>query len=136
MKEWITLSTNPTDLPGTSVRVMTLPEAPLPSPFAMQRDNATAVQALIDRTKLPAPSMVPEPDVVRVMLADIDDMALWLAELGGRVSSYPTPGVRAWRLQTSLPATRVRAAVAIEVYALATSTQDILPALRSAAAAA
>lgn len=29
MKEWITLSTNPTGLPGSSVRVMTLPEAPL-----------------------------------------------------------------------------------------------------------
>lgn len=30
MKEWITLSTNPIDLPGSSVRVMTLPEALLP----------------------------------------------------------------------------------------------------------
>lgn len=37
MKEWITLS-KPTDLPGESVRVMTLPEAPLP--------DAKPVQAL------------------------------------------------------------------------------------------
>lgn len=130
------MSTNPTGLPGSSVRVMTLPEAPLPSPYAMQRDNRDAVQVLIDRTGLPAPTLVPEPRVVHVMLADIDDMAPWFAELGGRVSHYPTPGVRAWLLRTELPATRRRSAVPIEVHALASLSQDVLPSLRDAAGVA
>lgn len=110
-------------------------QTPIPlqqAPFSRIRDNSDAVQVLLDRTGLPAPTLVPEPDVVRVMLADIDDMAPWLAELGGEVSFYPTPGVRAWLLRTELPATRSRGAVPIEVHALASLTQDILPTLRDA----
>lgn len=101
----------------------------------MTRDNGDAVQTLIDRTGLPAPTLVAQADAVHVMLADVDDMAPWLAELGGRVSKYPTPGVRAWLLVTELAATRSRGAVRIEVHALAALGQDILPSLQSAVSA-
>ena len=127
----------PTDLPGESVRVMTLPEAPLPSPFARQRDNATAVQALIDRTKLPAPTVVAQPDAVHVVLADVDDLAVWRAELDGRVRADETPWQTVeWTLFAQLEATSRRGAVLIVVHALAVSGQDVLPSLRNAAGVA
>ncbi|MFF7837627.1 hypothetical protein ACFZC6_02140 [Streptomyces ossamyceticus] len=127
----------PTDLPGESVRVMTLPEAPLPSPFARQRDNATAVQALIDRTGLPAPTVVAQPDAVHVVLADVDDLALWRAELDGRVRADETPWRTVeWTLFAQMSATRRRGAVLVMVHALAVPGQDVLPSLRDAAGVA
>jgi hypothetical protein len=115
---------------------MTLPEAPLPSPFAMQRDNGDAVQVLIDRSGLPAPTLVPQAEAVHVILADIDDMAPWLAELGGRVTVDGTPGCRTWTLHAELAATRRRGAVPVQVHALAVLGQDVLPSLRDAAGVA
>lgn len=129
--------TNPTGLPGESVRVMTLPEAPLASPYGMQRDNATAVQALIDRTGLPAPTVVARPDMVHVVLADVDDLALWRAELDGRVRADVTPWQTVeWTLFAQLAATRRRGVVLVVVHALAVSGQDVLPSLRVAAGVA
>lgn len=128
---------NPTDLPGTSVRVMTLPEAPLPSPYGRQRDNARAVQALIDRTALPAPTVVAQPDAVHVVLADVDDLDQWRAELDGRVRADETPWQTVeWTLFAQLPATRRRGVVLVVVHALAVSGQDVLPSLRDAAGVA
>lgn len=113
-----------------------LHEAPL-SPYARTRDNGMAVQALIDRTGLPAPTLVPQADVVHVVLADIDDMAPWLAELDGWVGVSPEQGgVRTWTLHTGLEATRHRGAVQVWVHALAVPGQDVLPALREAAGVA
>lgn len=128
---------NPTDLPGTSVRVMTLPEAPLPSPYGRQRDNATAVQALIDRTCLPAPTVVAQPDMVHVVLADVDDLDLWRSELDGRVRADVTPWRTVeWTLFAQLPATSRRGVVLVVVHALAVPGQDVLPSLRDAAGVA
>ncbi|MGW4670144.1 hypothetical protein [Streptomyces sp. NPDC004324] len=121
--------------PSTTPTVLPLSEAPLPSPFARIRDNGDAVQVLIDRTGLPAPTLIAQPDVVHVMLADIDDMAPWLAELGGRVVVDGAPGCQAWTLVTELERTRRRAAVTVQVHALTVAGQDVLPALRSAVAA-
>lgn len=136
MKEWITL-TNPTDLPRASVRVMALPEAPLPSPYGMQRDNATAVQTLIDRTSLPAPTVIAQPDAVHVVLADVDDLDLWRAELDGRVRADVTPWRTVeWTLFAQLPATSRRGVVLIVVHALTVLGQDVLPSLRDAAGVA
>ncbi|MFI5473125.1 hypothetical protein ACIA6D_23160 [Streptomyces cacaoi] len=127
------MSTNPSDFPGASVLVMTLPEAPRPSEYELTRGNGDAVQVLVDRTGLPAPTLVPQADVVHVILADVDDMAPWLAELDGRVTVDATRGVRSWTLHTELVATRRRGAVPIQVHALAVLGQSVLPSLRDAA---
>lgn len=130
------MSTNPSDFPGASVLVMTLSEAPRPSEYELTRGNGDAVQVLIDRTGLPAPTLVPQADVVHVILADVDDMAPWLAELDGRVTVDATRGVRSWTLHTELRATRRRGAVPIQVHALAVLGQSVLPSLRDAAGVA
>lgn len=130
------MSTNPIDLPGRSFPVMTLAEAPRRSEYELIRDNGDAVQVLIDRTGLPAPTLVPQADAVHVILADIDDMAPWLAELDGRVSVDSAPGVRRWTLHTELAATRRRSAVPVRVHALAVAGQSVLPSLRNAAGVA
>ena len=113
-----------------------LHEAP-PSQYALARNNGHAVQVLIDRTGLPAPTLVPQADVVHVLLADVDDMAPWLAELDGWVGvGVEQAGVRTWTLHTELAATRRRGAVQVWVHALAVFGQDVLPSLREAAGVA
>lgn len=111
-----------------------LHEAPLSS-YGKLRDNGDAVQVLIDRTGLPAPTLVPQADMVHVILADVDDLAPWVAELGGIVGAGETPaGLIEWTLRTELTATRRRGAVPIRVHALAVREQDVLPSLRAAVA--
>jgi len=121
--------------PSTGPTVLPLHQTPAVSAFARTRDNSDAVQVLIDRTGLPAPTMVSQPEVVHVMLADVDDMAPWLAELDGHVDVTGGPTVWTWTLRTELAATRRRAAVPVEVHALTVAGQEILPSLRSAVAA-
>lgn len=123
--------------PGAShLAVLPPHETPLPSVYELTRGNGDAVQVLVDRTGLPAPTLVPQSDRVHVMLADIDDMAPWLAELGGRVQLGETAAAMVeWTLYTELTATRRRAAVRIEVHALAVDGQAVLPSLREAVAA-
>ena len=131
------MTTSPIEMPGRPTHVVPLAKAPLPSPFALQRDNATAVQALIDRTGLPAPTVVAQPDAVHVVLADVDDLALWRAELDGRVRADETPWHSVeWTLFAELTATRRRGAVLVVVHALAVAGQDVLPSLRDAAGVA
>ncbi|MEV5957235.1 hypothetical protein AB0M11_26300 [Streptomyces sp. NPDC051987] len=93
------------------------------------------MQVLIDRTGLPAPTLVSLPDAVHVILADIDDMMPWLAELGGRVVVDGTPGCRTWTLLTELEKTSRRGAVPVQVHALTVVGQAVLPSLREAVAA-
>jgi hypothetical protein len=111
-------------------------EVQTPVPLCTRvRDNGIAVQALIDRTGLPSPTVVPLVDVVHVMLADVDDLLPWRAELGGTVGAALTPaGLVEWTLRAVLVATRRRGAVQIQVHALAVSGQDVLPSLREAVA--
>lgn len=94
---------NPTDLPGRSVLVMTLPEAPLPDAAKdralAQNRNAFTLDCLIDRTGLPAPVRIPRPESVHVMVADVDDLGEWLRLLGGEVHVSPEfEGVELWTL--------------------------------------
>ena len=131
------MTTSPIEMPGRPTHVVPLAKAPLPSPYGMQRDNATAVQALIDRTGLPAPTMVPQADAVHVVLADVDDLALWRAELDGRVRADATAWQTVeWTLFVQLPATSRRGVVLVVVHALAVPGQDVLPSLRNAAGVA
>ncbi|MFC7983869.1 hypothetical protein [Streptomyces sp. NPDC057336] len=97
--------TNPTDLPGRSIPVMTLPAAPLPDAVKAralaQNRNAFTVDCLIDRTGLPAPVRIPRPDSVHVMVSDVDDLGEWLRELGGEIHVSPEfEGVELWTLHT------------------------------------
>lgn len=97
------MSMNPTDLPGHSISVMTLAEAPLPDAemfrVVEQNRNAFTVDVLIDGTGLPAPVRVPRPDSVHVMVADVDDLGEWLRVLGGEIHVSPEfEGVELWTL--------------------------------------
>jgi hypothetical protein len=97
--------TNPTDLPGPSTLVLTLPEAPLPdvtmARVIAQQSNARAVDLLLNYTNLPAPVRIPRPESVHVMVADVDDLGEWLRELGGDIHVSPEfEGVELWTLHT------------------------------------
>ena len=103
------MSIDPTGLPGSSVVVMTLPKAPLPDAekarvLALNR-NAFTVDCLIDRTGLPGPVRIPRPEWVHVMVADVDDLGMWLRELGGEIHVSPEfEGVELWTLHTATEA--------------------------------
>jgi hypothetical protein len=106
LKEWITLSINPTGLPGASVLVMTLPEAPLPDAekarALAQNRNAFTVDCLVDASNLPAPVRIPRAESVHVMVADVDDLGEWLRALGGEIHVSPEfEGVELWTLHAS-----------------------------------
>lgn len=97
---------NPTPLPGPSTLVLTLPEAPLPDAVKAaalaQNRNAFTVDCLLDRTGLPAPTRVPFPDMVRVMVSDVDDLGEWLRLLGGEIHVSPVfEGFESWVLHTA-----------------------------------
>lgn len=97
---------NPTDLPGPSVTVMTLPEAPLPDAVKAralaQNRNAFTVDCLVDSECLPAPVRIPRAESVHVMVADVDDLGEWLRSLGGEIHVSPEfEGVELWTLHTS-----------------------------------
>ncbi|MFJ5967946.1 hypothetical protein [Streptomyces sp. NPDC093060] len=96
---------NPTDLPGPSTLVLTLPEAPLPDAtmarVIAQQNNAREVDYLLDYTSLPAPVRIPRPESVHVMVADVDDLGEWLRVLGGEIHVSPEfEGVELWTLHT------------------------------------
>lgn len=99
------MSASPIELPGPSVSVLTLPEAPLPDAVKAaalaQNRNAFTVDCLLDCTGLPAPVRIPRPDPVHVMVADVDDLGEWLRLLGGEVHRSPAfEGVELWTLHT------------------------------------
>ena len=98
--------TNPTDLPGRSIPVLTLPKAPLPNAemarALAQQKNALTVDYLIDGTGLPAPVRIPRAESVHVMCADVDDLGEWLRALGGEIHVSPEfEGVELWTLHAS-----------------------------------
>jgi hypothetical protein len=93
-------------MPGRSVLVLTLPEAPLPNAekarALAQNRNAFTVDCLIDRTGLPAPVRIPRPGWVHVMVVDVDDLGEWLRKLGGEIHVSPAfEGVELWTLHTA-----------------------------------
>ncbi|NUP73205.1 MAG: hypothetical protein HOQ07_00915 [Sinomonas sp.] len=98
------MSTNPTDLPGPSVPILTLAEAPLPSVYALESDNRIAVESMLNYLPLPAPTIIARQDAVYVMVADLDDLGEWLRERGGRIHrSSAADGLELWTLLTSTP---------------------------------
>jgi hypothetical protein len=97
------VSASPIEMPGRSFSVLTLAEAPLPAVETAralaQQQNARTVDSLIDRTGLPHPVVIPRPESVHVMVADVDDLGEWLKKLGGQIHRSPAfEGVELWTL--------------------------------------
>ncbi|MEV4438203.1 hypothetical protein AB0K09_04160 [Streptomyces sp. NPDC049577] len=75
------------------------------SALMVQRDNAIAVDVLRDYTDLPAPTIVPRPYGVHVIVADIEELGDWLIERGGEIRISPQyDDVEVWTLHTATPA--------------------------------
>ncbi|WP_424891861.1 hypothetical protein [Streptomyces sp. XH2] len=88
---------------------------PLPS-WVQGRDNANAVQVMLDYLALPAPTLIGREDAVYVTVADIDDLGLWLAKRGGEIHISPAfEGIEMWTLHTYTPVRGDGSRVAIRV---------------------
>jgi hypothetical protein len=71
------------------------------SEYGLISDNRLAVEVLLDYTGLPAPTLIPRPDAVFVVVADVDDLEKWLDALGGRIHiSSAADGLELWTLLT------------------------------------
>jgi hypothetical protein len=104
-----------------------------PSTYAITSDNRLAVQTLIDNMALPAPTMVARPDAVHVTLADVDDLARWMYELGGEIRrGIEISGASLWTLHTETPVRLSGSTVRILVHVPVVSGEDILAELRTA----
>lgn len=99
----------PTDLPGESVRVMTLPAALAVVPeltfaerIAARERNENDYEVTVNILGLPSAEHVVDADAVRVTSADIGVLAAWLEEKGGTVTKLDTDlGVTVWTLATN-----------------------------------
>ena len=71
------------------------------SEYGLISDNRLAVGTLLDYTNLPAPTLIPRPDAVFVVVADLDDLEKWLDALGGRIHRASAgDGLELWTLLT------------------------------------
>jgi len=97
------------------------------------RDNAFAVNVLIDSTALPAPTLVPRQSEVFVAVANIDDLGEWLMALGGEVHVSPEfQGLQIWTLHTSTPKRSNGTSVPIRVSVAVVSDEAVLDYVRAA----
>lgn len=96
---------NPTDLPGRSVLVMTLPKAQLTFAEAQvaRRRNEVAYETTVAMQELPEAHVAWEalPDRVLVSATQMDVLAEWLFVMGGHISTTVLPwGQTVWTLHT------------------------------------
>jgi hypothetical protein len=96
---------NPTDLPGRSVLVMTLPKARLTFTEAQvaRRRNEVAYETTVTEKELPQTHVAWEalPDRVLVTATDMNVLADWLFVMGGPVTTTVLPwGQTVWTLHT------------------------------------
>lgn len=99
------MSTNPIDLPGRSVLVMTLPEARLTFAEAQtaRRRNEVAYETTVTEKELPEAHVAWEalPDRVLVASTQMDVLAEWLFVMGGQITTTVLPwGQTVWSLHT------------------------------------
>ena len=99
------MSTNPTDLPGRSVLVMTLPKASMTFAEAQvaRRRNETGYETTVTERGLPEAHVAWEalPDRVLVSATRMDVLAKWLFVQGGYITTTPLPwGQTVWTLHT------------------------------------
>lgn len=106
-------------------------EPPPPDTYAITSDNRLAVEALLNNIALPAPTLVARPNAVHVTLADVDDLARWMYELGGEVRrGVEISGASLWTLHTETPVRLNGTTVRILVHVPVVSGEDVLAELR------
>lgn len=99
------MSASPIEMPGRSVLVLTLPEAPL-SPVESARArcrNEVAYETTVNVQGLPSEHVAWEamPDKVLVTAANLDVLADWLFVMHGYVTTTVLPwGQTVWTLHT------------------------------------
>lgn len=84
--------------------------------YEQTSDNRIAVESMLDYLPLPAPTMIPRADAVFVSVSDVDDLGVWLRELGGRIHrTSAADGLELWTLLTETPPSRARGRVSVRV---------------------
>ncbi|MFF5670319.1 hypothetical protein ACFY8S_09305 [Streptomyces hygroscopicus] len=107
-----------------------------PATLAATSDNRLAVVSLIDRTGLPAPTLVPRPDAVHIVVTDPDDLGEWLDALGGEIHiSAPFEGVETWTLHTKTEPRADGTAVALRVSVAVVAGELVMDYIRAAVTA-
>lgn len=103
--------------------------------MAQTSDNRIAVESFLDYTPLPAPTMISRADAVFVTVADIDDLGLWLRELGGKIHrTSAADGLELWTLLTLTPPSRRRGRVAVRVSVPVPMGESVMDYIRAAVA--
>lgn len=99
------MSSNPIEMPGRSVLVMTLPKAQLTSTEAQvaRRRNEVAYETTVTEKELPEAHVAWEalPDRVLVSATQMDVLAEWLFVMNGPITMTVLPwGQTVWTLHT------------------------------------
>lgn len=104
-----------------------------PTSLGTTSDNRLTVVSLIDRTGLPAPTLVPRPDAVHIVVSDPDDLSEWLAALGGEIHiSAPFEGVETWTLHSRTEPRADGTAVAVRVSVAVVAGELVMDHIRDA----
>ena len=104
--------------------------------MAQTSDNRIAVESLLDYTPLPAPVLIARPDAVFVTVADVDDLGVWLRELGGKIHrTSAADGLELWTLLTLTPPSRRRGQVPVRVSVPVPMGEQVMDYIRAAVAA-
>lgn len=104
--------------------------------YGQESDNRIAVEVFLNYTPLPAPTVIPRPEAVFVMVADVDDLGAWLRELGGTIHrTSAADGLELWTLLTKTPPSRARGQVAVRVSVPVPMGESVMDYIRQAVAA-
>ncbi|MFG3048095.1 hypothetical protein ACGFZR_24585 [Streptomyces sp. NPDC048241] len=104
--------------------------------MAKTSDNRIAVESLLDYTPLPAPTLIARAEAVFITVADVDDLGLWLRELGGKVHrTWAGDGLELWTLLTLTPPSRRRGRVPVRVSVPVPAGELVMDYIRAAVAA-
>ncbi|WP_055696546.1 hypothetical protein [Streptomyces silaceus] len=72
--------------------------------YELVSDNRAAVEAMLNYVPVPAPTMIARAEAVFVMVADLDDLGVWLQARGGVIHvSSAGDGLELWTLLTTTP---------------------------------
>ncbi|MGW1533932.1 hypothetical protein [Streptomyces aureus] len=104
--------------------------------LSQSSDNRLAVESMLNYLPLPAPTMIVRDDAVFVTVTNVDDLGLWLRELGGRIHrSSAADGLELWTLLTETPPSRARGRVQVRVSVPVPQGEQVQDFIRRAVAA-